>query len=419
MASAPKHLSSPLDVGDLVEHPDFGKGKVFRPAAFFSRVTFESGVQELVSNASLKFLGSPANDNTPNTIEPINPAEWHGKAVPTREWFIEGLVPMRQVTLLTGDGGVGKSLLALQLAACSAMSLDTLDMEPLSGKTIYLGAEDDADEFHRRLVDIASAHGQELDFLFMFRLLPMADIDPLLSVPNRAGVMTPTPLWESFADYARDFRPRLIVLDTAADLFAGDEVKRSQVRQFIAMLRKLAMAIDCAIILLAHPSVQGMQTGTGLSGSTGWNNSVRSRLYLTRPKDDEGDSDIRILKTMKSNYGKTGDEIRLRWKDGAFILDDGKPTVGATLLQGKAERVFREALSDINRHGDRVAKTKGLNYAPKLIAERPEADGLSVKIFEKAMASLLTAGEIKVVMEGPPSKRRQRLILTSEDFGPE
>ncbi|MDP6385061.1 MAG: hypothetical protein QGI93_02590, partial [Planctomycetota bacterium] len=48
-------------------------------------------------------------------------------------------------------------------------------------------------------------------------------------------------------------------------------------------------------------------TGSGFSGSTAWNNSVRSRLYLTKPKlgdDDQADhrTPERLLRAMKSNY---------------------------------------------------------------------------------------------------------------------
>ncbi|MGO7271057.1 AAA family ATPase [Rhizobium leguminosarum] len=357
-----------------------------------------------------------AKPDGPDTVHVINPADWHGEPVPTREWYCEGLIPMRTVTILNGDGGVGKSLLALQLAAAGAMGLDTLGMEPLAGRTLVLGAEDDEGEFQRRLDDIAKTHGKDLRFLSQLRLIALADRDALLSVPDRAQVMQPTPLWRGIETYARDFKPKLIILDTAADLFGGDEIKRSQVRQFIAMLRKLAMEIDCAIVLLAHPSVQGMQSGTGTSGSTAWNNSVRSRLYLTKG-DKDADPDIRILKTMKANYGKTGDEIRIKWKDGIFVLDDGKPSPSSALVNVRAERIFRDVLSAINRSGERVAKTKGLNYAPKVMAERPDAEGLSAKMLEAAMQRLLAAGELRVVMEGPPSKPRQRLMLAAECFG--
>jgi hypothetical protein len=41
------------------------------------------------------------------------------------------------------------------------------------------------------------------------------------------------------------------------------------------LLKRLARKHDCAILLLAHPSLTGLNTGSGMSGSTGWNNAVR------------------------------------------------------------------------------------------------------------------------------------------------
>ncbi len=70
------------------------------------------------------------------------------------------------------------------------------------------------------------------------------------------------------------------------------------------MLRDLAIDHDCAVLLLSHPSLTGLNSGTGTSGSTAWNNSVRSRLYLQATSPD-----TRTLKVVKANHGKVGDEI--------------------------------------------------------------------------------------------------------------
>lgn len=363
----------------------------------------------------------PKADNDNQEIFLINPADWHGKPVPPREWFIEDMIPMRQVTILNGDGGVGKSLLALQIAAASALSVETLGLQPLAKPVLYLGAEDGAEEFQRRLADIVVHHGAGFDDLFRFRLLPLADRDALLCVPNnRTGVMEPTALWKRVVVTIQDLKSGLVVLDTAADLFGGDEIKRAQVRQFISMLRKVAMDNDCAILLLAHPSVAGMQSGTGSSGSTAWNNSVRSRLYLTRPEGkDDSDPDARVLTTKKINYGKVGNELKMRWQDGVFVLDDGKPTAFSGLLNRRHDETFRNLLSAVNRTGQRVASTRGVNYAPAVLAARPDAEGVTKKQFEAALQRLLAEGIVKVVWEGPPSKQRQRLIVSAEDFGPD
>ncbi|TIQ43410.1 AAA family ATPase [Mesorhizobium sp.] len=352
---------------------------------------------------------SAANDND---LPFINPAGWHGMPVPTREWFLDGLIPRRQVTILNGDGGVGKSLLALQIGAASAMGCETIGMRPMAGRVMYLGAEDEADEFHRRLADITYQHHRQLSDLADFRLIPMADRDALLATPDRAGVMQPTGNMAKLIEKLAEFRPGFLVLDTSADLFGGDEIKRSQVRQFISILRKPAIELDIAVLLLSHPSIQGMQSGSGSSGSTAWNNSVRSRLYLTKHPEDE---DMRILTTKKANYGKTGGEIKLRWQDGAFVLDDGKPSPAAGLLNKHAEQAFKTILSTFNRNGQHVSDGTGTNYAPAKMEKHPEAKGITKRQLAAAMQRLIDRDEVRIMKDGPPSRQRKWLILASED----
>jgi RecA-family ATPase len=360
--------------------------------------TIKSGRKKLVEPAPLTW---------------VNPAQWHGEPVPARQWYVPDLIPMRQVTLLYGDGGVGKSLLALQIAAAGAMSVETLGLVPWAGRVIYLGAEDEADEFHRRLADISKTLGGDLSDLHLFRLLPAADMDALLSVPDKAGTMQPTALWREFAEKAQSYNPKLIVLDTAADLYGGDEVKRGQVRQFVSMLRKLAIKVNCAVILLAHPSVQGMTSGTGTSGSTGWSNSSRSRLYLTADKED---SDLRILKTMKINYGKVGGELKLRWQDGAFVLDDGKPSPAAGMMAKRAKDVFLRLLSETNRVGSKVGPSPSATYAPKVFADRKDAGGIKKDAFTDAMNELLADGTIAIVTEGRKGRETKRLVVVADEI---
>ena len=68
-------------------------------------------------------------------------------------------------------------------------------------------------------------------------------------------------------------------LDTLADVFAGNENARQEARQFIGLLRGLAIEHDLAVVPLAHPSLSGMTSGTGTSGSTALLDSVRARSF--------------------------------------------------------------------------------------------------------------------------------------------
>src|SRR5262249_60892315 len=118
-------------------------------------------------------------------------------------------------------------------------------------------------------------------------LLSLAGQDALLAVPDRNGKIVATPLFQSLLDAARDIRPRHIGIDTSADVYGGNENDRAQIRQFIGLLRHPAITPDSSVVLLAHPSNTGSNSGTGISGSTGWHNSLRARMYLTSVKPED------------------------------------------------------------------------------------------------------------------------------------
>jgi AAA domain len=79
--------------------------------------------------------------------------------------------------------------------------------------------------------------------------------------PNARGIIEPTPLFKQLREAALDIRPRSITIDTVADVFAGNENDRSQVRQFVGMLRGLAIEANSALAILAHPSLSGISSG--------------------------------------------------------------------------------------------------------------------------------------------------------------
>jgi hypothetical protein len=347
-------------------------------------------------------------------IRIIDPADWQDKAIPERNWYIEGMIPGRQVTLLSGDGGTGKSLLAYQVGIAGALGIETVGLTPRPGRVIYLAAEDDEDELLRRGDDILRKCGHSFaDLKGQMRIIPMAGLNAEMMYinPDRQPVFSD--MATKIAKLVETFRPELLILDTSADLFGGDENNRVHVRFFVTMLRKLAMDHNVAVLLLSHPSVSGMQSGSGTSGSTAWNNSVRSRLYLTADKDDD---DLRVLKGMKANYGRKGGELKLRWHEGAFILDDGKPAPAVGLLARRAREVFLRLLSETNRVGNKVGPSPSATYAPKVFADRKDAGGIKKNAFTDVMNELLAAGTIAIITEGRKGRETKRLVVVADEI---
>lgn len=355
-------------------------------------------------------------------------SELDGAEPPPREWHVPDLIPARTVTILTGDGATGKSLLALQLAVATAINARWIGNEVKFGRCLFLTAEDEVDELHRRLFAIGKAEGFELSVLENLHVASLAGQDAVMAAPDRkTSLLKPTPLFERLRATVDAIRPALIVLDTLADLFGGNEVDRAQARQFVGMLRGLGMQFDCTVLLLAHPSLSGMSSGSGNSGSTAWNNSVRSRLYLRRIIREEGggrivedDPDLRELTTMKANYGRSGDRTEMRWVEGRFVPTTDPIAANISLDglgAGKAEAVFLKLLSIYLSEGRNVSCNPSSTYAPRVFAADDRCERVTAKAFQKAMNALLERREIENVIFGPPSKARFRLDFAFEKHG--
>ena len=114
--------------------------------------------------------------------------------------------------------------------------------------------------------------------------------------------------------------PGAVTLNNPANVFAGDENSRTDVQQFVGLLTRLAMAADGSVTLISHPSLTGINTGSGISGK--WHNAVRARFYLTSIKPESGeqpDNDLREIIFKKNQYGPVSENIVLRWRDGLFL----------------------------------------------------------------------------------------------------
>ncbi len=243
---------------------------------------------------------------------------------PPRDWICEGLgMPAGRVTSLIGNGGFGKSTIAHQIALATALSRPLFGMPFKGGRVFGLFCEDEQPELERKTRTICQADDIDLELLDSAYLLSRDGVDNVLCTFDHDHIELTDFYWQVDATFAI-LKPRLAILDTAADLFAGDFMSTPHVRQFIKVaLGGLCQRHDSAILLLAHPSKSGMESGDGGGFSVAWNNSVRSRLYLRRPKSDDAQAvaDRRILEIKKANYGPTGGMIPLVYQHGRFVLD--------------------------------------------------------------------------------------------------
>ena len=378
-------------------------------------------IEELKLSNRAKMSVTPAENPFGVPLGIINLAQLAGKPMPPRDWLVEDIIPAYQVTLLTGNGGDGKSLLAIQLGVAVATGTDWIGFLPKQGGVLLASAEDEHDEVHRRVIDIIGQREDlSLDMMSNFNVIDLTTIDALLAaLEGRSGAMKTTPLFTQIEKKIEEYRPSLFIIDALADVYGGDENVRPQVRQFIGFLRRLCQKYKVTIVLIAHPSLSGMASGSGTSGNTAWNNSVRSRLYLTpmkTDKDEEPDPDLRQLTVKKNNRGPNGTIIQLRWDRGRFVLANGATSLERMASRQKSESVFLRLLEIVTEQNITVSPSpNSSSYAPKFFAKREDKEGLTQKDFECAMERLLKDKRIQIVDGGRPSRPVKHLSIT--EFG--
>jgi RecA-family ATPase len=352
-----------------------------------------------------------------DTAEPlafIDMSNWDAEPAPERLWSVRERIPLRQPALFSGEGAIGKTLLALQLSAAHVLGRDWIGMLPEPGPAIYFGAEDDADEIHRRVGDIAAHYRVTFADLVAggLHLLSFAGKDAILGAANRAGIIEPTPLFHQIHKAVCEIMPKMLVIDTSADVFAGNENDRQQVRQFVGLLRRLAIEGNCSVLLCSHPSLTGISSGSGLSGSTSWHNSVRARMFFKTATTDQGeepDPELRELVFMKNNYGPIGARVLLRWQNGVFVPEPGRGTIEKAAADRKVEDLFLALLARFTN----VSNKSGVSYAPALLAKEPEAKAAKVpkEAFADAMRRLFSANKLHMEQYGYRSRETYRIAV--------
>jgi RecA-family ATPase len=343
-----------------------------------------------------------------------------------RPWLITDRIPRRNVTLLSGEGSIGKSVILMQLFGATVLAGQWLGTCPEQGPGLYLTAEEEDNEIRHRMQAVAESLGSTRRKLIEggLHVLSFAGRDALLAEPDRNGIIRPTSLFIRIRQEALTLRPKLIAFDAAADVFGGKEIDRAQTRQFITLARSLAIDTDSAVIMVAHPSLTGIATDTGLSGNTAWHNSVRARLYLKKAPGD--DPSLRALEVKKNNYGPVTETILLRWRDGVYVAEgvgtsdeQAEQVLERVAAETKINMVFVSLLRRFTAEGRNVSDKPGTSYAPALFAKQKEAKAAKAagKALAEAMERLFEAGKIRVTISGPPSHPRRRIVevLASTD----
>ena len=352
----------------------------------------------------------------------VNMSSWDSEEPPPREWAVRDRFPVDQVTLFSGEGSAGKSTIELQRAFAHSLARDWLHTMPQQGPAIFIDCEDAEDELHRRGAKIVAHYQTTFSEAVKggLHLMSLAGKDAVLATAARNGKLEPTRLYAQLLEAAGDIKPKMISIASSANVFGGNENDRPQVQQFIGLLTRIAALAHGGVSLIAHPSLTGISTDSGISGSTQWHNAVRARCYLKgiRPENGQSpDGDLREIIFKKNNYGPISASLVLRWQNGLYLPVSGAGSLDKAAQEIAAQDVFLVLLRRFTRENRNVSEKSGNRYAPALFAREDEARKvcLSSNNLEAAMRSLFKSGRIWNESHGVPSRPHHRLATTADE----
>jgi hypothetical protein len=123
----------------------------------------------------------------------------------------------------------------------------------------------------------------------------------------------------------------------------------------------------------------------------------------------------RVLRVVKANYGRTGEEIKIHWDNGVYVVDDGDDPAVVTMANRAADNVFLAVFLKSVAQGHRLSPKPCSSYAAERVAEHSDAKDHTKANMDEAMQRLLDAGVLRVKTDGPSSRRYDVVLGRSID----
>ena len=216
-------------------------------------------------------------------------------------WLWDRRIPRGDVTLLFGEGAVGKGRMLCDLIAKvttgAPMPLCTEGSEP--GSVIVIQPEDDANE---QVVGRLRAAGADLTRVYdLTRLDGGSRFKLSADTKHEGNVPQLRALIEELKESGRN--PRLVVIDPlAAVLGWGSIATNAGARRVVEPLQDLAKDTGLAIVVVAHTVKSGQ-----LQGSAGLPQALRLVYRVAKDKDNPA---LRVLSVEKANNLGATDDVR-------------------------------------------------------------------------------------------------------------
>jgi len=227
------------------------------------------------------------------------------------QWLIEDLIPAKAFAAIYGKPGSFKSFVAIYLSQMIAAGKPAFEKPTTQGTCLYIAGEGQAG-LKKRSDASRIAHEIEpsVPLYFIKRSLNLSstleDMQELIKEIRELGIA-----------------PSLIVIDTLARNFVGDENSSSDMSQFISVIGELIAQLSCSVLVVHHA---GKDESKGMRGSSALLGAVDAELECTRTSDEE-DKDHLTGKLTTTKQKESEDGVEFHFKMQRILTDKLDPNI--------------------------------------------------------------------------------------------
>lgn len=254
----------------------------------------------------------------------------------TSNWLVKGLLPADTFALIYAQPAVGKSVLALEMATAVALGCDFYGRKVAKGTVVYLTGEGQAG-ISKRLKALQKAKSLELKDAPFF----ISNTTELIDTEH--GLLTTINTIDGLKKV-----PSLIVLDTLARCFNGDENSTEDMNKFIRSCDILRNRYPNSTVLVIHHS--GLSEKYRSRGSSALISAVDVCYLLNNDKND-----LRILHCDKFKDDRPPEDQYFSLEEVVLDeFDESGDCVTSVVFQSVGENDFSKPLDIKLNRGEKI-----------------------------------------------------------------
>lgn len=313
-------------------------------------------------------------------------------------WLWEDRVPVGEVTLTPGKGGIGKSTFHAWLIAKVTTGTLAGVHHGRPRACIVAAAED---SWERTIVPRLIAAGADLDRVYRVDVVTDNGVELTLTMPG------------DVPDLEHEMTRLDVALMSVDPLMSTiarglDTYKDREVREALEPLAQLADRARVSVLGNAHFNKSGGSDPLSLiTGSAAFGNVVRAVLGFAR--DSEADDDSCVISQVKNNLGRTDlPSLRYVIRDATVETEEGDASVGRLSVTGTSDRSVADILSDRGDDGDKSERSEAQEWLK---------DYLDAAGGEAPATDVIKAGKAAGLSENAVKKARIGIKAKTERSG--